>query len=92
MELRIYVKDLMNMRIDEKSFYNHNYYRIPMKINDCDVLFGKSDDDYTTLWALGKFVNDEFQVNCWLGESYIYDFKIPEYIDLSQANEAMIWT
>ena len=34
MELRIYVEDLMNMRIDEKSFYNHNYYRIPMKIND----------------------------------------------------------
>lgn len=50
------------------------------------------DDDYTTLWALGKFVNDEFQVNCWLGESYIDDFKIPEYIDLSQANETMIWT
>ena len=90
MELKIYVEDLTGMIIDEKSFYNNNYYRIPMKINNCDVLFGESDDDYTTLWALGEFVNDKFEVNCWLGYSSTYDSKTPEHLDLSQASKTMI--
>mgnify|MGYP001369110176 CR=1 FL=1 len=91
MELRLYVDDLYDMRIDEKSCYNHNYYKLPITMNDCDILFGESDDDYTTLWALGKFKDDEFEFNCWLGESFIcYD--TPEYIDLKQANKDMIWT
>ena len=88
MELKILVEDLK--RIVEISKYNHNYYKLPLNINGCNVLYGKSDDDVTTLWALGKLVDEEFQHNCWLGESCVLD--CPEYIDLKEANQEMIWT
>jgi len=89
MKLKLLVSDLNHIK--EKSFYNNNYYKLPININDCNILFGKSDDDYLTVWSLGKFVDMKFEVNCYLGESSIYNPKIEEYIDLSEANEEMIW-
>ncbi len=48
-------------RIEEISEYNHNYY-IGF---DGDLLFGQSDDDYTTEWWI--IYNGQFH---YLGESY----------------------
>lgn len=42
MELKIMVKDLEH--ITEISCYNHNYYKLPISINGCDILLGESDD------------------------------------------------
>lgn len=90
MELKILVSDLKH--ILDKSYYNYNYYILPMYINGCNIILGVSDDDYTTVWQLGKFVNDEFERDCWLGESSIFDYEVAEYIDLLEANTEMIWT
>jgi len=89
MELKIMVKDLEY--IPEISGYNHNYYKLPIPINGCDILLSESDDDYLTLWSLGKFVDGKFIRNCWLGESSIYNSIDDEYINLLNANEEMIW-
>lgn len=90
MELKIMVSSLEHMK--KESWYNHNYYKLPLYISNCDILLGESDDDYTTLWQLGSFINGEFKRFCWLGESSIYKSSISEYINLLDANEEMIWT
>lgn len=90
MELKILVSDLKPILFGN-SHYNYNYYELPININGCDILLGVSDDDYTTVWQLGKFVNDEFERDCWLGESSIFNSDVEEYIDLLEANTEMIW-
>ena len=90
MELKLMVSSLEHM--EKESWYNHNYYKLPIFINHCDILLGESDDDYTTLWQLGRFVEDKFERECWLGESSIYDSSVSEYINLLDANKNMIWT
>lgn len=79
--------------IPDKSSYNRNYYKLPIEINECDILYGKSDDDNTTLWELGKFVDDKFVRDCYLGESFVFTmWQDWEFVDLLQANKEMIWT
>lgn len=91
MELKIKVSDLLH--IPDKSVYNHNYYELPIKINECNILFGKSDDDNTTLWSLGKFIDNEFERECYLGESFVdARWQDYQYINLLEANKDMIWT
>lgn len=91
MELKIKVSDLLH--VPEKSIYNLNYYKLPIEINGCSILFGKSDDDNTTLWELGKFVDNEFVRDCYLGESFTYSkCQDCEYINLLAANKEMVWS
>lgn len=91
MELKLNVFEIEKFRIKDKSTYNNNYYKLPIAINDSNVLLGRSDDDNTTYWSLGDLVNGEFEVNLYLGVSYTDD-GFDEYVDLSEANVEMIWT
>lgn len=91
MELKLPVRFLEHL--PELSVYNSNYYKIPFELNSCSILYGKSDDDNTTLWELGNFIDGKFVRNCYLGESYTYTrWQKEQYINLLEANEEMIWT
>ena len=91
MELKLPVRLLEYL--PEVSVYNSNYYKIPFELISCYILYGNSDDDNTTLWELGKFIDGKFIRDCYLGESYAKaNWQKEEYINLLDANEEMIWT
>ena len=91
MQLKLPVKFLEHL--PELSEYNSNYYKLPFELNECSILYGKSDDDNTTLWELGKIIEDKFIRNCYLGESHTYtNIQKEQYINLLEANVTMIWT
>lgn len=59
-------------RIDEISHYNYNYY----VGFDKDLLFGKSDDDNTTVWWIVSSGNFHYLGESYTNESdllYLYD-------------------
>jgi len=81
MELRLLVEELEHLK--DRSVYNCNYYQLPISLNNCDILYGESDDDNTTVWELGYFNkhDGEFVHHCYLGESYTSDYP-NEFINL----------
>lgn len=82
MQLRILVDGLPHIK--EASSLDNNYYRLPMCINDSDVLYSKCNNEGDKEWSLGVLVNNMFIVNCWLG--YSLKTKEGNYIDLMNAN------
>ena len=53
------------------SCYNNNYYKLPFKINDYDVIFEHCDEEYNSyMYFLGTEEEGEFDTSGSDGRSY----------------------
>lgn len=73
------------------SHYNHNYYKLPFKVNDCDTVFASYDGaDNFNGHELGNIVDGKFEVKFYL---HTYDKDDSTFIfDSKELSETNKWT
>lgn len=57
MEVKFDLGKLKHLK--EISMYNHNFYRLPLSIDNCDILFVEwQDDEFEINYYLGTFTKE----------------------------------
>jgi hypothetical protein len=55
------------VRLDAMCFYNHDFYGLPFKINECQVLHDSYDGgEVWNGYSIGVIVNGKYEPRYWL--------------------------
>lgn len=73
--------------IKEISFYNHNFYKLPFKLEDNDILCEEFDEfveEYS--YSIGYIVDNKY-----ISKVYFIPTREKFEIDISTASDEVIW-
>ena len=82
--------EVENCEILNKSVYNNYYFKIPLTIDGCDVVFIKHDDITYCEVSLGKIIDGVYIVKYYINIEPDENENI--YIETSELSDKNLWT